>query len=430
MTSPSATARGGAVTGVAAAPFHVMTKPMGPLCNLDCQYCFYLEKTGLFPSNERFKMPPEVLEAYVRDYIAAQPGDSVSFAWQGGEPTLAGLAFFKNVVALQRQYAGGKRIENALQTNGTLLTDEWCRFLAGEGFLVGVSIDGPERLHDACRVDKKGGPSYKQVMRGIELCRKYKVEFNTLTVVSSRNAGEPLEVYKFLRNIGSTYLQFIPIVEQAPDAEAEKLGLTLGMPPDFDNPPANTGPPRVSTWTVDPRAWGDFLCRIFDRWVTRDVGRTYVQQFDVALAKWLGLPGGTCVFAETCGQAFALEHNGDVYACDHYVYPRYRLGNLLNQSLAELADSEPARKFGNDKRDKLTALCRDCEVRFACNGDCPKHRFAFTPAGEYGLSYLCPGYLRFFRHIDPAMKVMAELYRRQRSPADIMALIKQGKVKL
>ncbi|MBC2593727.1 anaerobic sulfatase maturase [Ruficoccus amylovorans] len=408
----------------ASSPFHIMTKPMGPLCNLDCQYCFYLEKEGLFPSNERFKMNPELLETYIRDYIAAQPGQSVSFAWQGGEPTLAGVDFFRKVVELQRKYAAGRQIENALQTNGTLLNDEWCRFLAGEGFLVGISIDGPERLHDAGRVDKRGQSSYRQVIRGIELARKHKVEFNTLTVVSSSNVGEPLEVYKFLRNIGSNYLQFIPLVERAADEASAKLGLSLGLPPDFDNPPA-PHQPIVTKWTVDSRAWGQFLCKIFDRWVTRDVGRTFVQQFDVALGKWLGMPGGTCVFSETCGKAFALEHNGDLYACDHYVYPRYKLGNILNQSIAELADSAAARKFGNDKRDKLTRYCRECEVRFACNGDCPKHRFTFTPEGEFGLSHLCAGYKLFFHHIDPAMKLMADLYRNRRPSSDIMAILKR-----
>ena len=420
----------GKVTAPATRPFHVMTKPMGPLCNLDCQYCFYLEKEGLFPDNERFKMRPDVLEAYVRDYIAAQPGPHVSFAWQGGEPTLAGLKFFQNIVALQKRYANGKQIENALQTNGTLLNEDWCHFLRDENFLVGISIDGPEELHDTGRIDKQGRSSYREVMRGIELARKHKVEFNTLTVVSTANAHAPLEVYKFLRNIGSNYLQFIPIVEQAPDAESAELGLSLGTPPDLDNPPAEHTPPQVTKWSVPPRDWGAFLCKIFDRWITRDVGRTYVQHFDVALGKWLGMPGGSCIQAETCGQAFALEHNGDLYTCDHFVYPRYKLGNLLNTSLSELADSPMAKKFGDDKRDRLPKYCKECEVRFACNGDCPKHRFAYTPEGEYGLSYLCPGYMAFFKHIDPAMKIMAELYRRKQSPAEIITLIKQGKVTL
>lgn len=400
-----------------------MTKPMGPLCNLDCKYCFYLEKESLFPAGERFKMRPEVLEAYIRDFIAAQRGPVVSFAWQGGEPTLAGVDFFRNVIALQRKYANGRQIENALQTNGTLLNEEWCRFLVDENFLVGISIDGPEALHDAGRVDKAGRSSYRQVMRGIELARKYKVEFNTLTVVSSANAHEPLKVYKFLRDIGSTYLQFIPLVEQVPDAESARLGLSLGTPPDLDSPGQAAGTP--TQWTVSPQAWGEFLCKIFNRWVTRDVGRTFVQQFDAALGKWLGMPGGPCVLAETCGRALALEHNGDLYSCDHFVYPRYKLGNILNQSLSALADSPQAEKFGNDKRDKLPRYCRECEVRFACNGDCPKHRFAVTPDGEFGLSHLCGGYKRFFKHIDPMMQIMADLYRRRLPVSDIVALLKQ-----
>lgn len=406
----------------ASAPFHVMTKPMGPLCNLDCHYCFYLEKARLFPANERFKMSDELLEVYIRDYIAAQPGPDVSFAWQGGEPTLAGVGFFKKAVALQKKYGAGKRIENAFQTNGTLLDEEWCQFLHGEGFLVGVSIDGPEKLHDAYRVDRGGQPTYRRVMRGIEQCKKHKVEFNTLTVVNRLNAKEPLAVYRFLRDIGSTYIQFIPLVERQADSQS---GHDLNEPPDFDNPPQERSVAEITEWSVESKTLGEFYCKIFDRWITRDVGRTYVQLFDVTLGKWVGVPGGSCVQAETCGRGLAIEHNGDVFACDHYVYPRYKLGNVMNDSLSAMADSDAMRAFGEQKRDALPRYCKECEWRFACNGDCPKHRFEWTPDDEYGLSYLCSAYKHFFSHSAPYMRRMAELYAAQRPPADIMQELKK-----
>lgn len=401
-------------------PFHIMTKPAGPLCNLDCTYCFYLEKTKLFPSNHSFKMSDELLEAYIKGYIEAQPGREVSFAWQGGEPTLAGLPFFKKVVELQARYAGGKRIENAFQTNGTLLTDEWCEFLKANDFLVGISIDGPEELHDAYRLDRKGHGTYRQVVRGIELCKKHGVEFNTLTVVNARNVQRPLEVYRFLRELGSQFIQFIPLVERGVDGESSQLGLGLSHPPDLSGAKTLRFEPEVTEWSVPARALGDFYCKIFDRWVSRDVGKVFVQLFDVTLGKWVGAPGGVCMYAETCGRALAMEHNGDLYACDHYVYPRYHLGNVMQQSIASMVDSEQMREFGEAKRSRLPKQCRECEVRFCCNGDCPKHRFARTKDGEYGVSYLCAGLKQFFQHSAPAMKKMAELYRNRRSPMEIM----------
>ncbi|WP_425499877.1 anaerobic sulfatase maturase [Cerasicoccus maritimus] len=409
----------------ASAPFHVMTKPIGPLCNLDCEYCFYLEKENLFASNERFKMDDKTLEAYVRNYIESQPEHNVTFAWQGGEPTLMGVKFFQKVVKFQKQYANGRTIENALQTNGTLLNDEWCQFLHDENFLVGISIDGPEDIHNHYRVDKKKGPSYGQVIRGIELAKKHKVEFNTLTCVHAGNVDKPQEVYKFLRNIGSGYLQFIPIVERLPDKDSRDIGLQLAHPPDFRSPPIEKRPPVMADWAVDPHKFGSFLCSIFDRWVTRDVGKTFVQIIDMSLGKWLNIPGGLCVFSETCGKAMAIEHNGDVYACDHYVYPRYKVGNVLNQSLGSIVDSDAMKQFGQDKKTGLPQQCVKCDVRFACHGECPKHRFTWTKDGEFGLNYLCPSYLKFFRHIDPAMQIMAQLYRNRRPPADIMQLLKK-----
>lgn len=403
----------------ARAPFHLMTKPMGSKCNLDCTYCFYLEKEHLYPATDSFRMKPEVLEAYVRGYIAAQPGPVVSFAWQGGEPTLAGVGFFRRVVELQRQYAAGRTIENALQTNGTLLDDEWGAFLAREKFLVGLSVDGPAPLHDAYRVDKGGQASFERVMAGLEVLRKHGVEFNTLTTVHRRNVAAPLEVYRFLRAAGSCYLQFIPIVERAA-RPGTPAGLWLAAPPELDDDA--TLDEHVTEWSVRPAEYGEFLCRIFDEWVQHDVGRIFVQQFDSALANWVGEPAGVCVFTENCGRALAVEHNGDVYSCDHYVYPRYRLGNLLNTALPDLVDSPQQAAFGAAKSSTLPRYCRECPVRFACHGECPKHRFLRTPHGEPGLNYLCRGYQRFFTHIDSPMRTMGALLQSGRAPAEIMQL--------
>lgn len=409
----------------ASAPFHVIAKAIGPICNLDCKYCYYLEKELLYPENEKWKMSDECLETYIRDYIAAQPGRDVSFAFQGGEPTLLGVNFFRKVVQFQKKHAKGKRIENALQTNGTLLNDEWGEFLAEHKFLVGLSIDGPEAVHNANRIDKKGRDSYKEVMRGLNILRTYEVEFNTLTCVNSTTVKHPLKIYKFLKSIGSKYIQFIPIVEREVDAAAAKLGLDFAAPPNIKEAPGSKESPKMSEFAVPAEAYGDFLIKIFNEWIKRDVGQVYVQLFDVALGKWIGVPGGLCYFNETCGRALAMEHDGNLYTCDHYVYPNYKLGNIMNTSLGELADSRMAKDFGKAKRDTLPQYCRKCSVRFACNGECPKHRFTWTPDGEWGLNYLCPAYKKFFRHIDPAMKIMAELYQKQKAPAEVMQILAQ-----
>jgi uncharacterized protein len=406
---------------VARAPFHLMTKPMGSKCNLDCTYCFYLEKEKLYPEATPLRMTPAVLEAYVRDYIAAQPGGTVSFAWQGGEPTLAGVEFFRRAVALQQRYGQGRRIENAFQTNGTLLDDEWGDFLAREKFLVGLSVDGPAPLHDAYRVDRGRQPTFDRVMAGLAVLKKHGVEFNTLTTVHRKNATRPLEVYRFLREVGSGYVQFIPIVERHADAvAAERNGLWLAPPPDHEDAAALDA--QVTEWSVRPGDFGNFLSTIFDEWVRRDVGRVFVQQFDAALANWAGEPAGVCVFSENCGRALAIEHNGDVFSCDHYVYPRYRLGNLLNQSLGAMVDSPQQTEFGLAKSKTLPRYCRECPVRFACHGECPKHRFLRTPHGEPGLNYLCAGYKKFFTHVDSPMRTMAALLAMGRAPAEIMGL--------
>ncbi len=395
-----------------------MAKPAGPACNLRCSYCFYLEKSWLFPAAGGTRMSDDVLEAFVRDYIESQDADAIDFAWQGGEPTLAGLDFFRKVVALQQRFGGGRRITNALQTNGTLLDDAWGEFLAAHGFLVGISIDGPGDLHDAQRVDAAARPSLERVLRGVRVLQAHGVEFNTLTVVSRRNARHPGKVYGFLKEIGSRYLQFIPLVERVGAAAG---GGSLAGPPS----PSRRESARTTSWSVTPVAYGEFLVRVFDEWVRRDVGTTYVQLFDNALGQWLGMPSTLCVFAPECGRAVAVEHDGSVFACDHYVYPDYRLGRLGERTLAAMLDDPAQRAFGAAKRDTLPAQCRECSVRFACNGGCPKHRFLETAGGEPGLNYLCAAYRRFFGHADPYLRAMADLLRQQRAPAEIMAILRE-----
>ena len=395
-----------------------MTKPIGSRCNLDCSYCFYLEKEKLYTDAGGMRMKPEVLETYVRDYIAAQPGPMVSFAWQGGEPTLLGVDFFRTAVALQAKYAQGKTIENAFQTNGVLLDDEWGEFLATNRFLVGISIDGPAHLHDAYRIDKGGQPTFDRVMAGLGVLKKHKIEFNTLTTVHRKNSRHALEVYQFLRKIGSGYLQFIPIVER--NAASTDNGLWLAPPPDHED--AIALDTQVTEWSVRPSEYGQSLITIFDEWIQHDVGKVFVQQFDAALANWSGQPAGVCIFSENCGRALAVEHNGDLYSCDHYVYPRYKLGNLMNTALASLVDSPEQQAFGLAKSATLPRYCRECPVRFACHGECPKHRFLKTPAGEPGLNYLCAGYKEFFTHIDAPMKTMAALLNMRRAAAGIMQM--------
>jgi len=394
--------------------FHLMTKPTGSLCNLDCSYCFYLEKSELYSDTSNFRMKPEVLETYIKSYIEAQPGDEVNFAWQGGEPTLLGVDFYRNAVLLQKKYAAGKKIQNAFQTNGILINDTWADFFLENNFLVGISIDGPERLHDAYRVDRGGKPTFHRVMAAIELLKKKSVEFNTLTTVHRKNALFPIEVYRFLKDIGSGYIQFIPIVERKHQGASQ-----LASPPD---PTKRDDLNEVTEWSVESDQYGIFLSAIYDEWIKRDVGRVFVQQFDSALANWLGYPAGICVFSENCGRALAIEHNGDVFSCDHYVYPRYKLGNLMNTSLVSMVDSQAQENFGNAKSATLPQYCRSCEVRFACHGECPKHRFLQTPTGEPGLNYLCKGYKRFFRHIDSGMRTMGALFSAQQAPASIMQL--------
>jgi uncharacterized protein len=395
--------------------FHVMAKPIGPICNLDCKYCFYLEKETLYPRVSKWAMQEEVLDSYVRQYIEAHDTPEVSFAWQGGEPTLLGVEYFRRLVEVQKKYAGGKRIHNAFQTNGVLLNDEWAALFKENGFLIGISIDGPRELHDAYRVDKGGQPTFDRVMRGIETLKRNGVEFNTLTTVHRGNADHPLKVYRFLKENGSGFMQFIPIVERISN-QATADGLQL-ISPSF------AGSAKVAPWSVEPRQFGRFLCAIFDEWVRNDVGRYFVQLFDVGLEMWSGMEASLCVFRKQCGAALAMEHSGDLYSCDHFVYPENRLGNIMESPLAELVDSEQQRKFGADKETMLPKYCRECDVRFACNGECPKHRFLTTPDGEPGLNYLCAGYKMFFHHVDPYMQFMARELAAQRPPANVMRWI-------
>ncbi len=367
-------------------------------------------------------MAPALLDKYIREFIQSQSGPEVAFAWQGGEPTLLGVDFFRSVVALQREYGDGRPISNAFQTNGTLLDDEWCEFLHENRFLVGLSVDGPAELHDAYRVDKRQKPTFARVMKGLECLQKHNVEYNTLTVVHRKNSKHAIKVYKFLKSIGSKYLQFIPLVERKPNKAAKKWGLDLGAPPDTHD---DLEWPIVTPWSVNPVVYGDFLIKIFDQWVKQDVGNIFIQIVDVSLSNWMGLGSSLCVFSEKCGRALALEHNGDLYSCDHFVYPKYKLGNLMNQSLASMIDSPQQIKFGADKFDMLPRYCMECPVRFACNGECPKHRFIKTPDGEAGLNYLCAGYKKFFTHIDPYMRIMSDLLRNQRPASDIMPLARE-----
>lgn len=406
--------------GDAPVAFHVMSKPMGSICNLNCSYCYYLEKERLYPGTQSFRMGPDVLEAYISQYIASQDTPEVTFGWQGGEPTLLGLDFFRRVVALQAEYADGKKISNTIQTNGTLLDDDWCRFFTENGFLVGLSLDGPAPLHDRYRLDRGGKPTHQRVMRGLEHLKKHGTEFNTLTVVSAANVRHPLTVYRFLDEVGSRYFQFIPLVERPPGPEATGLGLSL-MPPAQPSDPG--GEARVTVWSVPPEEYGEFLVTIFEHWVRTDVGRIFVQLFDEALGRWMGLENGLCVFNRTCGEAMALEHNGDLYSCDHYVYRDYLLGNILDEPMIDMAGGSRQRAFGEAKETSLPRYCLECPVRFACQGECPKHRFATTPAGEPGLNYLCPAYRRFFTHVGPYMETMAALLKQRRAPAEIMRLM-------
>lgn len=385
---------------------HVMAKPTGAICNLDCSYCFFLDKEELYPGS-KFRMTDEVLETYIQQLIQAHQTPEVTVAWQGGEPTLMGLDFFRKAIAYQEKYRKpGMTFENTLQTNGTLLTDEWCEFFKDNNYLIGLSLDGPRELHDANRVDKGGGPTFDKVMKGLRLLQKHGVEYNILTTVNRVNSQHPLEVYRFLRDEAKTsWMQFIPVVERINDD-----GKTLYQ--------QGT---TVSENSVLADQFGKFLIEIFDEWIRWDVGEVFVQTFEAAVRSWLNLPTGMCFFSPTCGMGVALEHNGDLYSCDHFVEPDYLLGNIQETPMAALVGSKKQSQFGKDKLESLPKYCRDCEVRFACHGECPKHRFITTPDGEPGLNYLCAGYKAFFNHIDEPLKMMVQLYKNGEPATKVMS---------
>jgi len=381
--------------------FHILAKPRGAVCNLACRYCFYASKVDLYKGGS-FRMSDEVLESYVRQVIQGHEAPEVIIAWQGGEPTLMGLDFFRRSVELELKYRRpGQRILNTIQTNGTLLNDEWCAFLRENDFLVGISIDGPKDLHDQLRVDGEGGPTFDRVMKGLRLLQEHKVEHNALVTINSVNSGHPLKVYRFLRDeAGFRFIQLIPVVGRV---------VGDGHTQDFN----------ASKESVTPGKYGRFMIGIFDEWVKRDVGKVFVQAFDVALANWHGEPPSVCVNAATCGTALALEHNGDMYSCDHFVDGEHLLGNILQTPMVEMVGGDRQSRFGLDKAD-LPRYCQECEVRFACHGGCPKDRFILTPQGEPGLNYLCLGYKSFYHHIDGPMRLMSELLRQGRAPSEIM----------
>ncbi|MFH1007628.1 MAG: anaerobic sulfatase maturase [Candidatus Latescibacterota bacterium] len=393
-----------------------MVKPRGPLCNLDCAYCYYLSKERLYPGSP-FRMSDSVLEAFTRQYIEAQSVPEVTFAWQGGEPTLMGVDFYAGALALQKKYGRpGMRISNTLQTNGTLLDDTWCRFFRENDFLIGISLDGPRAVHDAYRVDKAGRPTFDRVMAGVALLRKHGVKFNILTTVHTASVGHPLSVYQFLRDeVGGSFLQFIPIVGRNAQRGVPQGGC-------------------VTARSVTGRQYGDFLIAVFEEWAQEDVGRVFVQLFDVALAAWVGQRPGLCQFEETCGNALVLEHNGDLYSCDHFVEPDCRLGNIEKTPLVEMVASERQQRFGRDKQDTLPRSCRDCAVHFVCRGGCPKNRTGRTLDGAIGTNILCEGYRAFFEHVDRPMRMMAAELRAGRPPANIMRLLaeeaREGKRRL
>lgn len=394
--------------------FHILNKPSGPACNLDCTYCFYLEKEKLYDPDHRFRMSDELAETYVRQYIEGQAGDLIQFAFQGGEPTLMGLRFFEKVLMWQEKYLpAGKRIENSMQTNGTLLDDRWGEFLSKNKFLVGISIDGPEHLHNRFRTDKGGAGTHHRVMNGVNILKKYKVEFNTLTVVNRVNQEHPLDVYHFLKSIGSQYMQFIPLVEREGDDEC------LANPPKLGR---RQHEKILTDWAVEAPAYGRFMCTIWDEWVKKDIGTTFVQLFDTTLSGYLGQPPGLCYFSPVCGSAGVVEHNGDIYACDHYVYPEFKRGNIKETSLRAVFDSPEQKQFGLDKREKLPPECLDCRYLKLCNGECPKHRFVKSKDGKTALNYLCPAYKTFFAHTESDMTVMAQLIRSGKTAADIRAV--------
>ena len=396
-----------------AKPLYVMLKPASAHCNLACKYCYYLEKNKLYPTAQRHLMSDEMLEQFTREYIEAQTMSQVLFTWHGGEPLLRSIDFYRKALSLQQKYAGGRRIDNVIQTNGTLLTDEWCEFFAQNHWLVGISIDGPQPDHDHYRLTAAGKPSWKKVMQGIKLLKKHGVEWNAMAVVNAYNANHPLEFYRFFKENGCQFLQFTPIVERQTRHED---GRTLASLADKNEIP-------LSEASVTPEQWGYFLCAIFDEWVRKDVGKIFVEIFDCTLANWMGISPGICAYSKECGHAGVMEHNGDVYSCDHFVFPEYKLGNIRDHSLIDMLYGEQQQEFSRLKHSSLPRQCKECDMEFACHGECPKNRFMKDKYGDSGLNYLCPGYYHYYQHVAPYMDYMKQELMAQRPPSNIMKVI-------
>ena len=391
-----------------AKPMYVMLKPVGSACNLNCTYCYYLEKEHLYPSAKSQMMSEILLEKFTEEYINAQTQNEILFTWHGGEALLRPISFYKKALEFQKIYGKGRKIDNVLQTNGTMLTDAWCEFFKENNFLIGISIDGPQDFHDEYRRNKGGLPTFVKVMKGINLLKKHGVEFNAMAVVNEYNADYPVEFFQFFKELGVKYIQFAPIVERI---NRQENGLKLTTPDEEA---------ELAEFSVSPVQWGKFLVGLFDEWIKEDVGNIYIQMFDSTLANWVGEQPGVCTLARHCGHAGVMEFNGDVYSCDHYVFPEYKLGNINTDSLASMMYSEKQLKFGTDKHDTLPRQCRECEFLFACNGECPKNRFARTKDGEYGLNYLCAGWKMFYGHVAPYMDFMKKELLNERAPANVM----------
>ena len=396
-----------------AKPLYVMLKPAGAHCNLACKYCYYLEKNKLYPTAQRHLMSDEMLEQFTREYIEVQTMNQVLFTWHGGEPLLRSIDFYRKALSLQQKYAGGRRIDNVIQTNGTLLTDEWCEFFAQNHWLVGISIDGPQPDHDHYRLTAAGKPSWKKVMQGIKLLKKHGVEWNAMAVVNAYNANHPMEFYRFFKENGCQFLQFTPIVERLTRHED---GRTLASLADKDEI-------SLSEASVVPEQWGYFLCAIFDEWVRKDVGKIFVEIFDCTLANWMGISPGICAYSKECGHAGVMEHNGDVYSCDHFVFPEYKLGNIRDHSLIDMLYGEQQQEFSRLKHSSLPRQCKECDMEFACHGECPKNRFMKDKYGDSGLNYLCPGYYHYYQHVAPYMDYMKQELMSQRPPSNIMKVV-------
>ena len=402
-----------------AKPLYVMLKPIGSKCNLDCDYCYYLEKANLYKNEEKAHvMSEKLLENFVKQYIESQTMPQIMFTWHGGETLMRPLSFYKKAIDLQEKYGRGRQIENSLQTNGTLLNDDWCKFFKENNFLIGISIDGPQEFHDEYRRDKMGRPSFHKVMKGIRVLQKHGVEYNVMAVVNDYNSEYPIEFYRFFKEIGAQFIQFTPIVERLRQTDSP---LKLATAED-DSQTA-----KLAHYSISPEKWGSFLCAVFDEWIKEDVGRIFVQIFDSTLANWVGEQPGLCTMAKTCGHAGVMEFNGDVYSCDHFVFPEYYLGNINVSPLASMMYSERQLKFGNDKFDRLPKQCRECEFLFACYGECPKNRFMNDKYGNHGLNYLCEGYYTFFKHVAPYMDFMKGELMAKRPPANVMEWAKLRK---